>query len=202
MDAEAALEQQLAAQVLNQRLGALRAHDQGFDRQEFLERAQGIVVAMATACRKGSLEALQSDIFAGRFGAWKAGFMDTDYAHELSGENLTVQGLAIAGVGLGLSLDTIINQADPDGATYDAITVRVDAASENEQAFTEYWIFIRRVGGTADSGAAQLGQCPNCGAPLSLNPLGACVYCGATLGVHADSAWTLAEITNIQLPLG
>lgn len=202
VDREAALEQQLAGQVLNQRLAALSAHDQGFDRQEFLERVQGVAVAMAAACRKGSLDALQSDIFEGRFAAWKAGFLDTNYGQELSGENLTVHGMAIAGVAFGLSLNAIINQADPDNATYDAITVRVDAGSDAEQPFTEYWIFIRRVGNGASGAAPQTGQCPNCGAPLSLNPMGACVYCGAALSLHADSTWTLAEITNIQLPLG
>ncbi len=202
MDREAALEQQIAGQAVAQRLAALTAHDQGFDRQEFLERVQGIVVAMAAACRKGSLDALQSDIFEGRFAAWKSGFMDTDYGRELAGENLTVHGMAIAGVALGLNLNAIINQADPDNATYDAITVRVDAASDAEQPFTEYWIFIRRVGDGTSGVGPLTGQCPNCGAPLSLNPMGACVYCGAALTVHADSTWTLAEITNIQLPLG
>jgi hypothetical protein len=201
VDRDAALEQQIAGQVLNQRLAALSARDQAFNKQEFLERVQGIVVAMSTACRKGSLDALQSDIFEGRFAAWKAGFMDTDYARELSGENLAVHGLALAGVALGLKLNAIINQADPDNATYDAITVRMDAASDAEQPFTEYWIFIRRAANGA-GGAAPTGQCPNCGAPLSLNPMGACVYCGALASLDADSTWTLAEITNIQLPLG
>ena len=202
VDREAALEQQLAGQAINQRLAALSAHDQGFDRQEFLERTQGIVVAMAAACRKGSLDALESDIFEGRFAAWKAGFLDSNYGQELSGENLAVHGMAIAGVALGLSLNAIINQADPDNATYDAITVRVDAGSDAEQPYTQYWIFIRRVGNGASAAAPQTGQCPNCGAPLSLNPMGACVYCGAALSLRADSTWTVAEITNIQLPLG
>jgi len=201
VDRETALEQQLAGQVLNQRLAALRAHDQAFDRQEFLERVQGIVLALAAACRKGNLDGLADDIFEGRFAAWKAGFMETPYAQELAGENLTIHGMTIAGVALGLGLNAIINEADPDNATYDAITVRVDAASDAEQPFTEYWIFLRRVADGAGGAAPQTGQCPNCGAPLSLNPMGACVYCGAALALNADSTWTLAEITNIQLPL-
>lgn len=201
MDREAALEQQLAGQVLTQRLAALTERDRGFDRQEFLERVQGIVAAMAAACQKGSLEALEADIFEGRYAAWKAGFLDTPYAQELAGENLTIRGITIAGVALGLGLNAIVNQADPDNASYDAITVRIDAASDAEQPFTEYWVFIRRVADGAGGAAPQTGQCPNCGAPLSLNPMGACVYCGAALALHADSAWTLAEITNIQLPL-
>jgi hypothetical protein len=198
---EAALERQVAGQVLDQRLATLKAHDQAFDRQEFLERAQGIVIAMAVACRKGSLDDQAGDIFEGRFAAWKAGFMATPYAQELAGENLTIQGMTIAALGLGINLNAIINEANLDNATYDAITVRVDAASDSGQPFTEYWIFIRRVADSADA-APQTGQCPNCGAPLSLNSAGACVYCGAALALHADSTWTVAEITNIQLPLG
>ncbi len=69
------------------------------------------------------------------------------------------------------------------------------------QVVDQYWIFIRRVGDGA-VGAPQTGECPNCGAPLSLNPEGACVYCGAALAIHADSTWALAEITNVQLPVG
>lgn len=202
MDRETALEQQLAAQALNQRLAALRAQDRGFDPQEFLERAQSVVLAMAAACRKGTLDGLQEEIFEGRYATWKAGFMDTVIAQELAGENLTVDAIAVTIVSLGLSLSAIINQADPGNAAYDAITVRVDAHSDAEEPFTEYWIFIRRAGALAGAPGPQTGQCPNCGAPLSPNPLGTCVYCGAALGMHADSAWTLAEITNIQLPLG
>lgn len=201
MDREAALEQQLAGQVLNQRLAALTTRDRSFDPQEFLERVQGVAQAMAAACRKGNLDALSEDVFEGRFPEWKAGFMDTPYAAELAGENLSIHGMTIAGVGMGLALGSIINEASPDGATYDAITVRIDAQSDGEDAFTEYWIFIRRVGDGAATSAPRTGECPNCGAPLSMNALGACVYCGASLAVHADSTWTLAEITNIQLPL-
>jgi len=201
VDREGTLEQQLSGQVLTQRLAALSAHDQAFDKQEFLERAQGVVLALAAGCRKGTLDALAQDIFEGRFAAWKAGFMDTPYAQELAGENLAIRGMTIAGVGLGLGLNAIINEVDPGTATYDAITVRVDASSDGEAPFTEYWIFIHRVGDGASGGAAPTGQCPNCGAPLSMNPMGACVYCGASLAVSADSTWTLAEITNIQLPL-
>jgi len=196
---EAALERQLAGQMLDQRLATMKAHDEAFDRQEFLKRAQGIVVGMAAACRKGSLDDQAGEIFEGRFAAWKAGFIDTPYAHELAGENLTVNGLTIAGVGLGLMLNAIINEVNPDNATYDAITVRVDAESDAEEPFTEYWIFIRRVADGATA-APQTGQCPNCGAPLSLNAMGACDYCGADLALHADSTWALAEITNVQLP--
>jgi len=201
VDREAALGQQLAGQVLNQRLAALKAHDQSFDPQEFLERVQGIVQAMATASRKGNLDALSEDIFEGRFPEWKAGFMNTPYAAELAGENLKIRGMTIAGVGTGLALGSIINQASPDNATYDAITVRIDAESDGEDPFTEYWIFIRRVGDGAAGSAPQTGECPNCGAPLAMNAMGVCVYCGASLALHADSTWTLAEITNIQLPL-
>lgn len=201
VDREAALEQQLAGQVLNQRLAALKTHDPNFDPEEFLERAQGVVQAMAAASRKGNLDALSADIFEGRFPEWKAGFMATPWAAELAGENLTIHGMTIADVGMGLALGSIINEASPDKATYDAITVRIDAESDGADPFTEFWIFIRRVGDGAAGTAPQTGECLNCGAPLSLNAMGACVYCGASLTVHADSTWTLAEITNIQLPL-
>jgi hypothetical protein len=198
---EAALEREVAGQVLDQRLATLKANDPAFDRQEFLERVQGVVVGMAAACRKGNLDGQAADIFEGRYAAWKTGFMDTPYGQELAAENLSVRGLTLAGVALGVNLNAVINEANPDGATYDAITVRIDAASDAEEPFTEYWIFIRRVGDGA-VGAPQTGECPNCGAPLSLNPEGACVYCGAALAIHADSTWALAEITSVQLPVG
>jgi hypothetical protein len=198
---EAALERQLAGQVVDQRLAALKDNDPAFDRDEFLERVQAVAVGMAAACRKGNLDDQAADIFEGRFAAWKEGFLDTPYGQELAGENLSIHRMTLASVALGVNLGAIINEANPDGATYDAITVRIDAASDGEDPFTEYWIFIRRVA-TAVTAAPQTGQCPNCGAPLSVNPEGNCAYCGAALNVRADSSWSLAQITNVQLPLG
>lgn len=198
---EAELERQVAGEVVDQRLATLKANDPAFDRQEFLERVQGVIDGLAAACRKGNLDDQAADIFEGRFAAWKTGFIDTPYGRELAAENLSVQAMTVAAVALGVNLNAVINEANPDGASYDAITVRVDASSDAEEPFTEYWIFIRRVGDGA-VGAPQTEQCPNCGAPLSLNPEGNCVYCGAALTVRADSNWALAQITNLQLPLG
>jgi hypothetical protein len=101
-------------------------------------------------------------------------------------------------------------QTDPN---YDAITVRIDASaadyevddttankviygSRDSKPFTEYWTFIRSGAARTKAGeGAEITQCPNCGAPLSINESGICSYCKATV-TSGQFGWVLDNITQ------
>jgi hypothetical protein len=112
-------------------------------------------------------------------------------------DNLVVGGVRIVKV-----------QTDPN---FDAVTVRIDASaadyevddsgklvygSRQNQPFTEYWTFIRSGAARTRVGeGAEITQCPNCGAPLSINESGVCSYCKATV-TTGQFGWVLDNITQ------
>ena len=100
-------------------------------------------------------------------------------------------------------------------AFFDGVTVRLFATSldytladrdgsvvvgsrTRERAYSEYWTFIR---GRAQSGGATSGegkQCPNCGAPLTINMAGACTYCKASVS-SGEFDWVLSRIEQDEV---
>ena len=93
-------------------------------------------------------------------------------------------------------------------AVYDAVTVRVRAASldytlsdqdgrivsgnrSRERRYTEYWTLIR---GAAKKGPTRTDRaCPSCGAPLEIEMAGTCKYCRAKV-TTGEFDWVLSRI--------
>ena len=96
-------------------------------------------------------------------------------------------------------------------ANFDSITVRFDAIAKDYevddsgkmvsgdktiQPFTEFWTFIRSQAARSRVGeTAEITQCPNCGAPVSINESGICAYCKATV-TTGQFGWVLNNITQ------
>lgn len=98
-------------------------------------------------------------------------------------------------------------------AFYESITVRVFASmldwteqgpqkkvvagsTSEKRVMSEYWTFIRRIGGKArpDGGGWDAEHCPSCGAPLdNVSQTGVCGYCEATI-TTGDFDWVLTRI--------
>lgn len=99
-------------------------------------------------------------------------------------------------------------------AYYESITARVFASmidvttDENgkvlygdpnkRRSFTEYWTFIRRVGGKEAKGDS-VHSCPSCGAPLDrINQTGECEYCHTVITL-GDFDWVLSNIEQDEV---
>lgn len=98
-------------------------------------------------------------------------------------------------------------------AFYETITVRVFASmldwtervsdgkvvagsADQPRVFSEYWTFLRRIGGAARPGAEtwDAQHCPSCGAPLdNVSQAGVCGYCEAKI-TTGDFDWVLSRI--------
>lgn len=106
-------------------------------------------------------------------------------------------------------------------AFYESITVRIFASmldwtesvetgevvggSRTElRVFSEYWTFIRRIGGPAnpDGGGWDAEHCPSCGAPLDrISQTGVCGYCDAKI-TTGDFDWVLTRIEQDEAYVG
>src|SRR5207248_10068496 len=88
---------------------------------------------------------------------------------------------------------------DASAADYevdDTTSNKVIYGSHQNQTFTEYWTFIRSGSARTKAGEGpEVTQCPNCGAPLSINESGVCSYCKATV-TSGQFGWVLDNITQ------
>jgi hypothetical protein len=186
--------------TLSDDMAALQAKDPNFNQQMFLDRAQAAFFALQKAWMDRNLEPARVYMSDGIYHRWKNQIDAMLAAHKKNIlDNLVIGGVQIVKV-----------QSDPN---FDSITVRIDASaadyevdegsankvifgSQKEQPFTEYWTFTRSGAARTKAGeAAEVTQCPNCGAPLSINESGVCSYCKATV-TSGQFGWVLDNITQ------
>jgi predicted lipid-binding transport protein (Tim44 family) len=186
--------------TLSEDMAALTAKDPNFNQQMFLDRAQAAFFALQKAWMDRNLEPARVYMSDGIYHRWKNQIDAMIAAHKKNIlDNLVIGGVQIVKV-----------QSDPN---FDSITVRIDASaadyevdetsankvvfgSRSDQPFTEYWTFTRSGAARTKAGeAAEVTQCPNCGAPLSINESGVCSYCKATV-TSGQFGWVLDNITQ------
>lgn len=186
--------------TLSEDLASLKSKDPNFNEQMFLDRAQASFFALQKAWMDRNLEPARIYMSDGIYHRWKNQIDAMIAAHKRNVlDNLVIGGVQLVKV-----------QTDPN---YDAITVRIDASaadyevddttankviygSRDSKPFTEYWTFIRSGAARTKAGeGAEITQCPNCGAPLSINESGVCSYCKATV-TSGQFGWVLDNITQ------
>ncbi|MCK6505396.1 Tim44-like domain-containing protein [Myxococcota bacterium] len=72
----------------------------------------------------------------------------------------------------------------------------VAGSADQPRVFSEYWTFIRRIGGAArpEADTWDAEHCPSCGAPLdNVSQAGVCGYCEAKI-TSGDFDWVLSRI--------
>jgi hypothetical protein len=186
--------------TLSEDMAALTAKDPNFNQQMFLDRAQAAFFALQKAWMDRNLEPARVYMSDGIYHRWKNQVEAMITAHK---KNI-LDNLVIGGVQI------VKAQSDPN---FDSITVRIDASaadyevdessankvvfgSHQDQPFTEYWTFTRSGAARTKAGeGAEVTQCPNCGAPLSINESGVCSYCKATV-TSGQFGWVLDNITQ------
>ncbi len=97
---------------------------------------------------------------------------------------------------LSVSVRTCINDYYIDGNTGE-ITRGSD--KDTRKFMTYEWTMIRRKGVLTEVGDGEKSEqnCPNCGAPLSVNHSAQCEYCGSII-TNSDYDWVLSNIKGIS----
>ena len=185
---------------LNDDLAALQAKDPNFNQQMFLDRAQAAFFALQKAWMDRNLEPARVYMSDGIFHRWKTQIDAMIAAHKKNIlDNLVIGGVQIVKVQTDPNFDSITVRIDASAADYEvdeANANKVVFGSQKEQPFTEYWTFTRSGAARTKAGeGAEVTQCPNCGAPLSINESGVCSYCKATV-TSGQFGWVLDNITQ------
>jgi hypothetical protein len=186
--------------TLTEDLAALQAKDPNFNQQMFLDRAQAAFFALQKAWMDRNLEPARVYMSDGIYHRWKTQIDAMIAAHKKNMlDNLVIGGVQIVKVQTDPNFDTVTVRIDASAADYevdDTTANKVIYGSRQNQNFTEYWTFIRSGSARTKAGeGAEVTQCPNCGAPLSINESGVCSYCKATV-TSGQFGWVLDNITQ------
>jgi len=186
--------------TLTDDLAALQAKDPNFNQQMFLDRAQAAFFALQKSWMDRNLEPARVYMSDGIYHRWKTQIDAMIAAHKKNMlDNLVIGGVQIVKVQTDPNFDTVTVRVDASAADYevdDTTANKVIYGSRQNQNFTEYWTFIRSGSVRTKAGeGAEVTQCPNCGAPLSINESGVCSYCKATV-TSGQFGWVLDNITQ------
>jgi len=186
--------------TLSEDLAALQSKDPNFNQQMFLDRAQAAFFALQKAWMDRNLEPARVYMSDGIYYRWKNQIDAMIAAHKRNVlDNLVIGGVQIVKVQTDPNFDSITVRIDASAADYevdDTTANKVIYGSRDSKPFTEYWTFIRSGAARTKAGeAAEVTQCPNCGAPLSINESGVCSYCKATV-TSGKFGWVLDNITQ------
>jgi hypothetical protein len=189
-----------AASPVDVGLAAIKAHDPGFDLEQFTEQVQRsfFIVEEAWSDRKpemsrqvmaDSLWLQHRDQIQGYVNGHKRNMLDY------------------------LAVSNIWPVAAHSDSRYDTITVRIVAAcadydvddrsgkvvrgDQQVKQWQEDWTFERSSQAVTKEGGTSLGaKCPNCGAPLDVDLTGTCRYCKAPI-MSGEYDWVLARISQV-----
>ena len=186
--------------TLSDDLAALQAKDPNFNQQMFLDRAQAAFFALQKAWMDRNLDPARVYMSDGIYHRWKTQIDAMIAAHKKNMlDNLVIGGVHIVKAQTDANFDTITVRIDASAADYevdDTTANKVIYGSRQNQNFTEYWTFIRSASARTKAGeGAEMTQCPNCGAPLSINESGVCSYCKAVV-TSGQFGWVLDNITQ------
>ncbi|MHC4886915.1 MAG: Tim44 domain-containing protein, partial [Planctomycetota bacterium] len=180
-------------------LHQIRERDPTFDEPAFLKRVGGAFTKLQKSWCDQELAPIRpyvSDGIFERFSLQIAEQKKRGVKDHM--ENLVVRDVSVTQLLSDPVFDTVTVRIRASAVDY-TVNVktgkRVDGDSTPD-SFVEYWSFLRRPGAKSLAADGLMeGNCPNCGAGLSLNEASKCGSCGSIIR-SGEYDWVLAEITQ------
>jgi Zn finger protein HypA/HybF involved in hydrogenase expression len=195
MDAESDL-------LANQGLLNLQAADPSFDAQAFYQRVTQAFLKMQDAWCAQNLSTVDAFISDGVRERFKLEFLQAQRLGEKDRmSQIQVLSVSLAHATSDHLYDTAVVaiQASAVDQTISASTGKVLSGSDQSEPFEEYWTFLRRRGAKSTNKPGLMeGNCPNCGAALSINQSTQCPNCHAMI-FSGEFDWVLTEITQASV---
>lgn len=186
----------------NQGLANLQAADPSFDARAFYQRITQSFLKMQDAWCAQDLSAVDAFISDGVRERFKLEFLQA----QRLGEKDRMSQIQVISVSLAHAThdhlyDTAVAAIDARAVdqTISTSTGKVLSGSDQSEPFREYWTFLRRRGAkTTNKPGLMEGNCPNCGAALSINQSTQCPSCHAMI-FSGEFDWVLTEITQASV---
>jgi predicted lipid-binding transport protein (Tim44 family) len=181
-------------------LAAISARDSRFNKDAFLGGVQSTFFVVEEAWSRRKPE-ISRQVMAD--GLWQqhrvqiSGYSEANRRNVLEG--LAVGSLTVIAAGTDANYDTVTVRILASSADYDVDdrTGKVVRGSKEIVQWTEDWTFQRSSSAhTPPAGGTLSNRCPNCGAPLDLDPSGECRYCKAPVS-SGTFDWVLTRISQV-----
>ena len=189
-----------AASPVDVGLAAIKAHDPGFELEEFTQQVQRVFFMVEEAW-SGRKPEMSRQVMAD--GLWQQhreqiqGYSDAHKSNML--DYLAVSNIWPVAAHSDERYDTVTMRVVAACADYDLDdrSGKVVRGDRQIQQWEEDWTFQRSSKAqTQESGAALGSKCPNCGAPLDVDLAGICRYCKAPV-MSGEYGWVLARISQV-----
>jgi predicted lipid-binding transport protein (Tim44 family) len=177
-------------------IDAIRALDQGFELETFLQRAEMTFFLVKRGVQKNDAVAIRPYLNDTVFGAVSQNIAQSksQHRHALL-ESLNIRGLAVEDAQCtpqGQSLQVHFDLVYRAKALDDSNTVVDDEGEDRSHA--ERWTFTRSASArTALNGGVIASKCPACGAELRLGLDGVCAHCKASV-TNGAVDWVVSDV--------
>ena len=177
-------------------------HDPGFDQGVFCEKLSNLYVQMQNCWTDRDIEPVRP-YFTDAM--WSQMDRQTEIMKQQGRTNyveqIAVLGVALRGFYQSGGEDHMIASLNTRIVDYtlDDKTGKVVSGDRSREKFMTYeWELTRPTGTvTSSAGGTKVVNCPNCGAPVSLNESAKCPYCGSLITV-AEHDWAICAIKGIS----
>jgi len=189
-----------AASPVDIGLAAIKAHDPGFELEQFTQQVQRVFFIVETAWSERKPETsrqVMADSLWLEQRQQVQGYIDGHKRNML--DNLAVTNIWPVAAHSDNRWDTITVRIMAASADYDVDDQggRVLRGDREVKPWAEDWTFQRSSKAQTKDGGTGLGsKCPNCGAPLDVDLAGTCRYCKASI-MSGDYDWVLARISQV-----
>lgn len=184
---------------LNAALKQLQKRDPAFSSEKFLEKFRTAFNKIHDACYEQKIESVQAMISDALFEQFRCRIEEQQEAGvRFKCNEIRLEQIRLARVSSDELFDElhILVAGELVETAIDLVTGEALNAQDKVQKICEYWSFIRRPSAkTLDKPGLIEGNCPNCGAPISIGQATVCPVCSSFIrSGHYD--WVLSQITQ------
>ena len=189
-----------AASPLDAGLAAIKAHDPGFELEQFTQQVERVFFLVEEAWSERKPE-MSRQVMGEQL--WQQhrvqiqGYIDGHKRNML--DYLAVSNIWPVAAHSDQRYDTLTMRIVAACADYDVDdrSGKVVRGNKEVTQWQEDWTFQRSSAAKTKEGGGTLGsKCPNCGAPLDVDLAGMCRYCKAPI-MSGDYDWVLARISQV-----
>jgi predicted lipid-binding transport protein (Tim44 family) len=181
-------------------LAAIKAHDPGFDLEQFIQQAQRVFFLVEQGWSERDPEMTRRVMADDLWEAHRAQIQLYKDSHKRNMvDYLSVANIWPVAAHSDEHFDTITLRFVAASADYDIDdrTGHVLRGDREVKPWEEDWTFRRSSSAKTKPGGTTIGsKCPNCGAPLEVDLAGTCRYCRAPI-MSGDYDWVLARISQV-----
>lgn len=180
-------------------VAAIKLRDKNFAPDQFLVKFKGIFAKVYQACYDQKIDTIQPMVSDALYEHFRCRIEEQKEAGiKFKCPGIRITGLNIARVCSDKNFDElhVMVKAEAEETAIDIVSGETLNAEYQSHRISEFWSFIRKPSAkTLEKPGLFEGNCPNCGAPISLGQATVCAICNSYIR-SGNYDWVLSKITQ------